>query len=64
MHWASLIFGAVAIIAIVGVAVEQIKAPAGEGPLVGMSWGDGLIALVFFAPILVAFAQSLQYVLT
>lgn len=68
INWATLLFGFLAVVALVGLAFDEVRAritrPGAPSPLSGMTAGDAAMAVLFFAPILLAFYGTIQYVLT
>lgn len=65
MNWAVVFMAAMAVIAIVGVAVDEVRArvtqPKAPSPLSGIGVGDGLLAVGFFGPVLFAGWLTLPY---
>lgn len=68
MIWATLLFGFLAIIAVGGVVLEEVRsritAPAMPGPLSGITPGDAGALVLFFAPVLITFHDAIHFVLT
>lgn len=68
MNWATLLFGFIAVAALVGVTLDEVRArirnDGTPSPLSGMTKGDAVLTFLFFAPILIAFARAIQFVLT
>lgn len=68
MNWATLLLGFIAVVALVGVAFDEVRArirnDGTPSPLSGMTKGDAVMTVLFFAPILIGFASAIQYVLT
>jgi hypothetical protein len=68
MNWVTIAFAACTVIALVGVATDEVRAritqPHRPSPLTGLSWGDALLALGFIVSTLIAGFSAIHYVLT
>lgn len=68
MIWATILFGALAAVAVAGLAYDEVRArltrPAGQSPLAGMKLGDMLLIALYFVPIFMAFYGAIRFVLT
>jgi hypothetical protein len=68
MIWGTILFGALAAIAVAGLAYEEVRArltrPAGQSPLAGMKLGDALLIALYIVPIFIAFYSAIRFVLT
>jgi hypothetical protein len=68
MNWVTIAFAALTVIALVGVAADEVRArnsqPHRPSPLAGMTKTDVLIGLGFILPTLIAGFAAIQYVLT
>lgn len=68
MIWATILFGALAAVAVAGLAYDEVRArltrPAGQSPLAGMKLGDMFLIALYFVPIFIASYGAIRFVLT
>lgn len=68
MNWAYLFFGLLTVVAVVGVALDEVRAritnPGKPSPLSGMSFGDALLIALFVVPSLLGIVPIIHSVLT
>lgn len=68
MIWATILFGALAAVAVAGLVFEEVRArltrPAGQSPLAGMKLGDAALIVVYFGTIFMTLFGAIRFVLT